>query len=140
MAALDSAPTNEPSESVIVQLNKLSGNIPAQFDMSVKAWLKGYEQPYDLTVPVTKNTKDNIILVPEEPTKSYGNINFTIEKLELTPISINLCLKVTGEPSIGGLSELMPILLMSMVAHWKCRAGRGYIPDPEFTIPVNPAD
>lgn len=36
MAALDSAPTNEPSESVIVQLNELSGNIPAQFDMSVK--------------------------------------------------------------------------------------------------------
>jgi len=59
-----------------------------------------------LTVPVTKNTKVNIIMVPEESTKSYGNINFSIKKLELTPISINLCLNLTGEPSIGGLSDI----------------------------------
>ncbi|MGG4397452.1 DUF4179 domain-containing protein [Paenibacillus thiaminolyticus] len=174
-------PTNEPSESVIVQLNELSGNIPDQFDMSVKIWLNGYEQPYELSVPVTKNTKDNIILVPEEPTKSYGNINFTIERLELTPISINLCLKLTGEPSIGGLSDIDADIIDEHGRTLEVLSGRGmkgdtfstwtsektfapfpakpkkvtvkpylmrtvennkrekeYIPELEFTIPVNP--
>lgn len=126
-------PTNEPSESVIVKLNELSGNIPDQFDMSVKVWLKGYEQPYELTVPVTKNTKDNIILVPEEPTKSYENINFTIEKLELTPISTNIRLKLTGEPSIGGLSDIDADIIDEEGRKLEGLSGRGVKGDTFYT-------
>ncbi|CAH8773169.1 DUF4179 domain-containing protein [Paenibacillus dendritiformis] len=122
-------PANEPSESVIVQLNELSGNIPDQFNMSVKVWLKGYEEPYELTVPVTKNTKDNITLVPEEPTKTYGNINFTIEKLELTPISTNLNLKLTGEPSIGGLSDINADIIDEQGRTLEVLSGRGMMGD-----------
>ncbi|MBG9733441.1 DUF5643 domain-containing protein [Paenibacillus alvei] len=99
-------PTNEPSESVIVDISEVSGGMPEQFDMNVKIWLKGYEEPYELTVPVTKITKDNIVLKPDTPTKSYDHFHYTIEKIEMTPIMIKMKMRLTGSSSTGNLGDI----------------------------------
>jgi len=99
-------PTNEPSESVIVDISEVSGGMPDHFDMNVKIWLKGYDEPYELTVPVTKITKDNIVLMPDKSTKSYENFHYTIEKIEMTPITIKMKTRLTGSSSTGNLGDI----------------------------------
>nr|WP_241734750.1 DUF5643 domain-containing protein [Paenibacillus alvei] len=74
--------------------------------MNVKIWLKGYEEPYELTVPVTKITKDNIVLKPDTPTKSYDHFHYTIEKIEMTPIMIKMKMRLTGSSSTGNLGDI----------------------------------
>lgn len=86
----------DPSESVLVQIQDLAGDIPDQFDMTVKLGLKGYKQPFELKVPVVK-TADNTVLTSEE-LKTYNGTSLNISaKIEMTPITTRLTINSSDE-------------------------------------------
>ncbi|WP_088830014.1 DUF4179 domain-containing protein [Paenibacillus tyrfis] len=86
----------EPSESVLVQLNELSGDIPDQFDLTVKMGLRGYKQPFELKVPVVKMAGHTVLT--SEETKTYDGESLKVAaKMEMTPITTLLTLNIADE-------------------------------------------
>lgn len=86
----------EPSESVLVQLHDLSGDIPDQFDLTVKMGLKGYKRPFELKVPVVKMAGHTVLT--SEETKTYKGESLKITaKLEMTPITTRLTVNLADE-------------------------------------------
>lgn len=86
----------EPSESVLVQIQDLSGDIPDQFDLTVKMGLRGYKQPFELKVPVVKMAGTTVLTTEE--TKTYEGESLKVAaKLEMTPITTRLTVNLADE-------------------------------------------
>ncbi|GAB6991012.1 DUF4179 domain-containing protein [Paenibacillus pini] len=58
---------------------------PDQFDLTVNVTLKGYDDPFQFVLPITKSTPATVLT--SEETKHHDNINLQISKLEITPIT-----------------------------------------------------
>lgn len=86
----------EPSESVLVQLNDLSGDIPDQFDLTVKMGLKGYKRPFELKVPVVKMAGHTVL--SSEETKIYKGESWKIAaKIDISPITTHLVINIADK-------------------------------------------
>lgn len=92
----------DPSESVLVQLQELSGDIPDQFDMTVKVGLKGYKQPFEIKVPVVK-TIDHTVITSEE-SMAYNGTGLNLStKIEMSPITTRLTINTSDEYLLNDL-------------------------------------
>ncbi|MEJ8545028.1 DUF4179 domain-containing protein [Brevibacillus borstelensis] len=87
--------------SAIIMFSDLSNNglgdpaLPDEFDLTVKLTLDGVQEPFNMEIPVKKNTKNNIVLSPDV-TREFDHIRITLEKAELTPITTRLAIVVDG--------------------------------------------
>ncbi|MFD0712325.1 DUF4179 domain-containing protein [Paenibacillus sp. GCM10027626] len=156
----------EPSESVLVQIENLSGEIPDQFDLSVKMGLRGYKQPFELKVPVTKMAGNDVLTANE--TKTHNGIGLKLTTIEMTPITTRITVKLMDKSLPLDMSPYFDIVddqdnfpkpLSSMrheeehtvastyeafrskpksitVKPYIYAPDKKYIPELEFTIPV----
>ncbi|MFB5676632.1 DUF4179 domain-containing protein [Paenibacillus terreus] len=77
------------------------------FDLKLEATLTGSDQPYVLTFPVKKNT-ESLVLKPES-VQSHDGFRFTLDKLELTPITTRLTMTGSGELASLGDEYKLPV-------------------------------
>ncbi len=86
----------DPSESVLVKIEELRGEIPDQFDLTVKMGLKGYKRPFELKVPVVKMA--GVTVLTSEETKTYDGENLKLTaKMDMTPITTRLTVNILDE-------------------------------------------
>ncbi|GIP10263.1 DUF4179 domain-containing protein [Paenibacillus macerans] len=64
--------------------------LPEQFDLSLEVTLTGVREPFRFNIPICKNTR-NLLLSPDAG-KSFGNLSWKLQKLELSPISTRMSL------------------------------------------------
>ncbi|MBG9454843.1 hypothetical protein ABE61_12535 [Lysinibacillus sphaericus] len=62
---------------------------PKQFDLTLIITITGIQDPLKIDIPVKNKVEDNVTLQPNV-SRQYDNIHFTIEKIQLTPITTNL--------------------------------------------------
>ncbi|GED56885.1 DUF4179 domain-containing protein [Brevibacillus formosus] len=87
--------------SAILMFSDLSNNglgdsaLPNDFDITIRLTLSKVKEPFNIKIPVKKNTKDNIVL-STAMTKEFEHLRITLEKAELTPITTRLAIAVDG--------------------------------------------
>ncbi|MGE7690562.1 DUF4179 domain-containing protein [Lysinibacillus sp. NPDC097214] len=62
---------------------------PEQFDLTLRTTITGIQDPLEIDIPVKNKIEDYVTLQPNV-SRQYDNIHFTIEKIELTPITTNI--------------------------------------------------
>ncbi|HEY2494512.1 MAG TPA: DUF4179 domain-containing protein [Paenibacillus sp.] len=67
--------------------------LPDKFELTLTMTVSGISEPFKFNIPVEKNTKDNVVLTPSV-TRKYENINLTLEKVEITPITTNITTRI----------------------------------------------
>lgn len=79
--------------SAIIEFADLSNQggepFPDQFDLTLHLSMNGFKDPLSMSVPVTITSKDKIEIEPSI-SKDYGNLTFSLKKIELTPITTNI--------------------------------------------------
>lgn len=91
----------ETASSMIVNVNSRisidqSIQFPEHFELTVNVTLKGYDEPFQFVVPVTKSTP--VTALTSEETKHHDNINLQISKLVITPITTQLSVEYKTKP------------------------------------------
>ncbi|MDH2333443.1 DUF4179 domain-containing protein [Paenibacillus polymyxa] len=85
------------SNSVIIQFSDLRNqggkSFPDKFDLTLSMPVAGVQQPFKIHIPVEKNTKNNIVQTPGLK-RQYEKIHYTLEKIELTPITTNITTRI----------------------------------------------
>ncbi|MFJ7733066.1 DUF4179 domain-containing protein [Lysinibacillus sp. NPDC097231] len=81
------------NDSVIIEFSDLSNQggrpFPEQFDLTLSTTITGIQNPLIIDIPVITKIEDNVTLQPNV-SRQYDNIHFTIEKIQLTPITTNI--------------------------------------------------
>lgn len=76
--------------SAIVQFSDLRNqggkSFPDKFELTMNMSLLGIHEPFEINLPVEKNTSDNLILMPSI-SRTYGDIDLNLQKVEFTPIT-----------------------------------------------------
>lgn len=91
----------ETASSLIVQVTSNTSTnqsikFPDQFDFTVNVTLKGYDEPFQFVLPITKSTP--VTVLTSEEIQHYDNINLQISKLEITPITTQVSVEYTTKP------------------------------------------
>lgn len=85
------------SNSTIIQFSDLRNQggkpFPDKFNLTVSMPVSGIKQPFKIEIPVEKNTKNNLVFTPSLKRK-YSNIDYTLEKVELTPITTSITTRI----------------------------------------------
>ncbi|MDY8092245.1 DUF4179 domain-containing protein [Paenibacillus polymyxa] len=85
------------SNSTIIQFSDLRNqggkSFPDKFDLTLSMPVSGIKQPFKIEIPVEKNTKNNLVFTPSLKRK-YSNIDYTLEKVELTPITTSITTRI----------------------------------------------
>ncbi|MBP1308100.1 hypothetical protein JOD82_001115 [Paenibacillus sp. 1182] len=85
------------SNSTIIQFSDLRNQggkpFPDKFNLTVSMPVSGIKQPFKIEIPVEKNTKNNFVFTPSLKRK-YSNIDYTLEKVELTPITTSITTRI----------------------------------------------
>ncbi|SMF66708.1 protein of unknown function [Paenibacillus uliginis N3/975] len=98
--------------SAIIQFSdrhNQGGNVfPDKFDLTLKISVLGIQEPFEIDIPVEKNTKDNLALNPSI-SRQYENINLKLDKVEFTPITTSLTTRIELSKNLEIASSL-PLL------------------------------
>lgn len=91
----------ETASSIIVNVNNTISidqtmQFSGQFELTVNVTLKGYDEPFQFVVPVTRSTP--ITALTSEETKHHDNINLQYSKLVITPITTQLSVEYKTKP------------------------------------------
>ncbi|WP_433595892.1 DUF4179 domain-containing protein [Lysinibacillus xylanilyticus] len=62
---------------------------PEQFDLTLSTTITGIQNPLIIDIPVKNKIEDYVTLQPNV-SRQFDNIHFTIEKIQLTPITTNI--------------------------------------------------
>ncbi|MDQ0492709.1 DUF4179 domain-containing protein [Paenibacillus brasilensis] len=85
------------SNSTIIQFSDLRNqggkSFPDKFDLTISMSVSGIKQPFKIEIPVEKNTKNNLVFTPSLK-REYKNIDYTLEKVELTPITTSITTRI----------------------------------------------
>lgn len=81
---------------------------PDKFDLTLKISVLGIQEPFEIDIPVEKNTKDNLALNPSI-SRQYENINLKLDRVEFTPITTNLTTRIELPKNLEIASSL-PLL------------------------------
>lgn len=88
------------------QRNQGGSALPDQFNLTLAMDISGFQEPFTIEIPVEKNTRDNLIVTPDS-TRSYEGLAFTVQKIELTPVTTNITTRIElAEHSLFTLREL----------------------------------
>lgn len=83
--------------STIIQFSDLRNqggkSFPDKFDLTLSMPVSGIKQPFKIDIPIEKNTKKNIVQTPYLK-RQYEKIHYTLEKIELTPITTNITTRI----------------------------------------------
>ncbi|WP_283657374.1 DUF5643 domain-containing protein [Paenibacillus sp. RC343] len=71
--------------------------------------VSGIKQPFKIEIPVEKNTKNNLVFTPSLK-REYKNIDYTLEKVELTPITTSITTRIKL-PANSKISSSLPLFL-----------------------------
>ncbi|OBA01940.1 hypothetical protein A9P44_23585 [Paenibacillus polymyxa] len=100
------------SNSTIIQFSDLRNqggkSFPDKFDLTISMPVSGIKQPFKIEIPVEKNTKNNLTFTPSLKRK-YQNINYTLEKVELTPITTSITTRIKLPDNLK-ISSSLPFL------------------------------
>ncbi|WP_310551046.1 DUF4179 domain-containing protein [Paenibacillus glufosinatiresistens] len=89
---------------------------PDHFRLSLEVILEGVDQPYALTVPVRLNVSDLKVYSPHLK-HSYQNLTVDLEKVEVTPVTTSISLRLTVDPSDSRHIPLMGYDLFDESGH-----------------------
>ncbi|MGW8958213.1 DUF4179 domain-containing protein [Paenibacillus sp. NPDC055715] len=85
------------SNSTIIQFSDLRNqggkSFPDKFNLTLSMPVSGIQQPFKISIPVEKNTKNNLVLMPSI-SRDYGDIHLKLEKIEFTPITTNITTRI----------------------------------------------
>ncbi|WP_239004686.1 DUF4179 domain-containing protein [Paenibacillus tepidiphilus] len=70
-------------------------SLPEAFELTVQAKVTGVDEIYEYNIPVSINNSA-LVLTPDV-TKSSGGFSYTVEQLELSPVTTRLILDSTGK-------------------------------------------
>ncbi len=80
-------------DSAIIEFSDRSNQggrpFPEQFDLTLSTTITGIQDPLIIDIPVKNKIEDYVTLQPNV-SRQYDNIHFTIEKMQLTPITTNI--------------------------------------------------
>ncbi|MCM3781939.1 DUF4179 domain-containing protein [Neobacillus mesonae] len=79
----------------IAELTRLS-KLPDQFELTIQANVTQVKETFEFKVPVNMANAP-VVIQPTNATKSDGQFSYTVNKLEITPLSTRLILDSTGE-------------------------------------------
>ncbi|MDO3411773.1 DUF5643 domain-containing protein [Saccharibacillus sp. CPCC 101409] len=93
-------PTSD-KDSLIVEFSDLKNQggeaFPDRFDAALRFYVAGIDQPFELDVPVRKNTDANLVLASDaihslrlKTSKTFEGVTFTLKKIESTPVTLNV--------------------------------------------------
>ncbi|MCV9949768.1 DUF4179 domain-containing protein [Paenibacillus sp. BT-177] len=98
--------------STIIQFSDLRNqggkSFPDKFDLTISMPVSGIKQPFKIEIPVKKNTKNNLTFTPSLKRK-YQNIDYTLEKIELTPITTSITTRIKLPDNLK-ISSSLPFL------------------------------
>ncbi|KJD44793.1 DUF4179 domain-containing protein [Paenibacillus terrae] len=101
------------SNSTIIQFSDLRNQggkpFPDKFDLTISMPVSGIKQPFKIEIPVEKNTKKNLVFTPSLK-REYKNIDYTLEKVELTPITTSITTRIKL-PANSKISSSLPLFL-----------------------------
>lgn len=83
-------------EADIMSTRTHSLNLPDELNLEVIFWDAKIKQSFNLAFPITKTTRNNIVLTSEE-LKSHDNFNMNIKKLEVTEATMLLEVNLSGK-------------------------------------------
>lgn len=86
--------------------------LPDQFELMLSVSVDGIPQPFQITLPVEKKTVNNLITEPI--TRKHGGIIFTLEKVELTPVTSSITTRIEL-PQGQKISEMLPLIGFEIV-------------------------
>ncbi|ALP37308.1 hypothetical protein ASL14_15010 [Paenibacillus sp. IHB B 3084] len=85
------------NNSTILQFSDLRNQggkaFPDKFELTITVPVSGIKQPFEISIPVEKNTKNNLVLTPSI-SRDYGDIHLKLEKIEFTPITTNITTRI----------------------------------------------
>ncbi|MFB5761550.1 DUF4179 domain-containing protein [Paenibacillus medicaginis] len=81
---------------------------PDTFEMTLSLSVDGIQEPFNLNVPVEKNTKNNVVLTPSI-SRTFQIIHFQVDKVEITPITTNITTRISL-PEGMKISSSLPLL------------------------------
>lgn len=73
--------------------NQEGKSLPDKFDLTVKLTVSGIQEPYQMTIPVSMQTKDSVVMKPYI-SKAGSPFTITYNKVELTPITTSLAARL----------------------------------------------
>lgn len=88
---------------------------PDQFEMTLNLSVDGIKEPFTLSVPVEKSTKNNLVLAPLT-SRNYQNIHFQVDKVEITPITTNITTRISL-PEEMTIRSSLPLLGYDIFDH-----------------------
>ncbi|KOS60702.1 DUF5643 domain-containing protein [Lysinibacillus sp. FJAT-14222] len=85
--------SGKDNDSAIIEIvderNQGGRPFPEQFDLTLSTTITGIQDPLKIEIPVKNKIEDTVTLQPNV-SRQYDNIHFTIEKIQLTPITTNI--------------------------------------------------
>lgn len=101
-------------DSAIIEFADLSNqggiSFPEQFDLTLSTTITGIEDPLKIDIPVKNKVKDYVTLQPNVSRK-YDNIHFTVEQIQLTPITTGI---TTRTVLMDNSTFTLPLLTMGI--------------------------
>lgn len=73
--------------------NQGGKSLPDKFDLTVRLTVSGIQEPYQITIPVSMQTKDSIVM-KQNISKSGNLFTITYNTVELTPITTSLAARL----------------------------------------------
>ncbi|EPY07042.1 hypothetical protein PAALTS15_11875 [Paenibacillus alvei TS-15] len=73
--------------------NQGEKSLPDKFDLTVKLTVSGIQEPYQITIPISMQTKDSIVM-KQNISKSGNPFTITYNTVELTPITTSFAARL----------------------------------------------
>lgn len=133
-------PGNNANSAIIefADLRNQGGKpFPDQFELTMTLTVSGIQKPFEIKIPVEKNTTANRVITPSI-VRTYENIHLNLKKVEFTPITTNLTTNVqfsetTSENNIS-LSDIGYDIVDDKGNKLKLISGNGWNPTNGHTI------
>ncbi|MHA6532342.1 DUF4179 domain-containing protein [Paenibacillus sp. BAC0078] len=86
--------------------------LPDKFELLLTVHVDGISEPFHITLPVEKKTVNNLIAEPI--TREYSGMLFTLEKVELTPVTSSITTRIEL-PEGQKINEKLPAMGFEIV-------------------------
>ncbi|QSB11322.1 DUF4179 domain-containing protein [Lysinibacillus fusiformis] len=101
-------------DSAIIEFSDLSNqggaSFPEQFNLTLFTSITGIEDPLKIDIPVKNKVEDYVTLQPNVSRK-YDNIHFTVEQIQLTPITTGITTRLV---LMDNSTFTLPLLTMGI--------------------------
>lgn len=88
---------SEDPDAALIRLSKgaVKQQIPDEFELTLKAYVREVEEPFIFTIPVKKVA--SLISITPGTTKKSGKFSYTVTSFQMTPLTMQLQISYKGE-------------------------------------------